>query len=127
LERGNELIKITSNSIGNVPKTESDVISKRYWEQLYKEHIDLLKLAQDKQLGTECARVFDLNMNKLGNDFIGKSGENRVLVSNFDTPHVIIHNHADGSTISLEDLTLFYADRKHFLFKQSVTMVLYQS
>jgi len=101
------LIKITSNSISSVPKVESDVISEQYWEQLYNEHIELLKLAQDKQIGTECARVFDLRMKKLGSDFIGKPADNRVLVSNFDSQHIIIHNHADGSTISLEDFNSF--------------------
>ena len=101
------MIRITSKSLNNVPKTESSVVPEKYWEQLHKEHIDLLKLAQDKQLGTECARVFDLSMKKLGDDFIGESGDNRVLVSNFDTPHIIIHNHADGSTISLEDFNSF--------------------
>ena len=43
----------------------------------------------------------------MGDDFIGESGDNRVLVSNFDTPHIIVHNHADGSTISLEDFNSF--------------------
>jgi len=104
----------------NVPKTESYVITSDYWGQLYKEHTDLLRLAQDKQLGTECARVFDLNLKKLGSDFIGKPGDNRVLVSNFNTPHVIIHNHADGSTISLEDFNSFLR-RPHTFSIQAVS------
>lgn len=101
------MIIITDKSINNVPRTKSDIISEQYWEHLYIEHIALLKLVQDKQLGTECARVFDLNMKKIGSDFIGEPGENRVVVTNFDTPHVIIHNHADGSTISLVDVNSF--------------------
>ena len=101
------MIKITNKSIDSVPMVQSDVLHKQYWNKLHQEHKDLLNLAIDKQLGTECARVFDLNMIKLGNDLVVEQGDNRVYVPNFDIPHIIIHNHADGATLSLEDFNSF--------------------
>lgn len=114
------MIKITKASIDSVPKIQSNVLPEQHWDKLHNEHKDLLELALGKQLGTECARVFDLDMEKLGNDLVGEQGDNRVYVPNFDVPHIIIHNHADGATISLEDFNSFLR-RPHTLSIQAVS------
>ena len=101
------MIRIIDENIERVPMIQSETLSEEFWDKLHKEHQNLLRLAQDKELGTECARVFNLGMEKQGRDYIGSPGENRVLVENFDIPHIIIHNHADGATISLEDFDSF--------------------
>jgi len=105
--RGSDLINVTDKTISDVPRIKSDVLSEHHWGRLQEEHKSLLELVRNQPLGTECARVFDLSMSKQGDDFIGPPGGNSVTVKNFDTPHIVIHNHADGAPISLDDFESF--------------------
>ena len=99
-------MKITDASIESVPLVESSVLPVEYWNKLQCEHKELLQSVRTEPIGTERIRAFDLKMGKLG-DSLGAPGDNRVSIIDFNRPHILIHNHADSSSISLGDFESF--------------------
>jgi len=99
-------LRVTDESVARVPRIESDVLDERHWDTLQQKHRALLEAVRDLPIGTECMMAFDLSMNQLG-DAIGLPGDHSVSMKRYKTPHILIHNHADSSPLSLDDFESF--------------------
>jgi hypothetical protein len=99
-------MRVTDESIAQMPRVESVVLSERHWDTLQQKHRALLERVRDLPDGTEYAEIYDLTLSRLSTAD-GIYGDNRVVVKNHGVPHIIIHNHADCTPISLEDFSSF--------------------
>ena len=103
---------VTMESISSVKAFRCRNLDKSGQERLKSRHKQLLMTARKLTPGTEAAQVFDLNMNPLTQQIIGKEAGNSVNIPDQNVPYVAIHTHPDCGIFSPGDL-LEFARRKN--------------
>ena len=104
--QGDGLVTITDESIERIPIIESDVLPERYWETLRSEQQELLRYVRDDELGTEAVAYYTMDITMLGR-YKGLPGARQVFPTRYDVPHIVVHNHPDGRTLSINDFIPF--------------------
>lgn len=98
---------VTMESISSVKAFRCRNLDKSGQERLKSRHKQLLMTARKLTPGTEAAQVFDLNMNPLTQQIIGKEAGNSVNIPDQNVPYVAIHTHPDCGIFSPRDLLKF--------------------
>lgn len=98
-------IPIINKTIENLQLVKPEGFTDENAVALQNAHKRLLKEARKHRLGTECAMIFDINMEQIGNIVLGKKESVRLPWCN--EYHVALHNHPSGETFSIGDMMKF--------------------
>ncbi|GHV08506.1 hypothetical protein FACS1894217_11060 [Clostridia bacterium] len=99
-------MKITDESIAQVPLTKIPTMSGIENIALRECHRALLREVSKQPDGTEIAIAYDLKFNELSRS-VGGAGKGNVKIQRVNRPHVMIHNHPDGLVFSHTDIISF--------------------
>jgi hypothetical protein len=109
-------VEITESGIERVPVVESSVLTEEYWETLRNEQRELLRFVRDDEPGTEAAAYYTMDMRLLSR-YKGVPGAGHVYPTDFDVPHIVMHNHPYGMTFSLNDFHPFISNANTIIMR----------
>lgn len=107
-ESSQEYKEITAQSIQHIQPFACETLDAAGSRALANAHKKLLLEARKVPLGVEKARCYGLDMQPLG-EYITGQRAGSVRVPNYSTPHIVIHNHPSGLTLSPGDILGFAA------------------
>ena len=99
-------IPVTEDAIQRVPLIQPDGWSQEQAERLREAHRELLRLVQDKPIGTEAGAVYTSDM-KLIERRVGTERDFQINLPHCSIPHIVVHNHPSGEIFSHTDLVPF--------------------
>lgn len=103
----NGLYRITGESITNAHVPKSEVLDNEGNEYLQEYSKQVLSMARDEPLGTECAMTIRLDDYRHIKTSVGEPRARSVIPPKEDMPHYMIHNHPSGLYFSPGDVRGF--------------------